>query len=151
MIRVVLATCCLLFGAVAQAGEAPKTLVISDVWMRASLGQVPTTTAYLKIENRGTADDTLLAVSTPAAAMAHVHESTTANGVMTMAAVPALNIKPGQTVELVPGGLHIMVMNLKAPLKVGETVPLTLKFERAGEIVVQAEVRSLGGAKDSKP
>ncbi len=144
MIRAILTACCLLLSALTYAGEAPKALVISDVWMRASLGQVPTTTAYFKIENRGSADDKLLSVSTPAAAMAHVHNSATTNGVMTMAAVPALSIKPGQTVELSPGGLHIMVMNLKAPLKAGETVPLTLKFERAGEIVVQAEVRGLG-------
>jgi periplasmic copper chaperone A len=144
MIRIVLAVCSLLLGVAAHAGDAPATLLISDVWMRASLGQVPTTTAYLKIENRGSADDKLLSVSTPVAAMAHLHQSAETNGVMTMAAVAALPIKPGQTVELAPGGLHIMVMNLKAPLKAGETVPLTLKFERAGEMTVQAEVRGLG-------
>ena len=143
MIRTILTACCLLLTIAAHAGEAPKALVVSDVWMRASLGQVPTTTAYLKIENRGPAEDKLVSVSTPVAAMSHLHDSANTNGIMSMAAVAALPIKPGQTVELAPGGLHIMVMNLKAPLKVGETVPLTLKFERAGEMTVQAEVRGL--------
>jgi len=130
----------------AHAGEASKTIIISDAWVRASLGKVPTTAAYIKIENHGAKEDKLLSVSTPAAAMASVHNSVTNDaGVVQMQAVMALSVKPGETVALTPGGMHIMVMNVKEPLKAGATVPLTLKFEQAGEITVEAEVRGLDG------
>lgn len=145
MIKAFLMAGCLLLGAVAaRASDAPSAVVVSDAWMRASLGQVPDTTAYLKIENHGSTEDKLLSVATPAAAMAHLHQSATTNGVMTMAAVAPVVIKPGETIELAPGGLHVMLMSLKAPLETGQTVPLVLKFERAGVIEVQAEVRGLG-------
>ncbi len=141
MIRVLCATLFFLCGT-ASAADAPG-IVVTAAWVRASLGQSPTTAAYIRVENKGAKDDRLLSVSTPAAAMAHLHESVSANGMMQMNAVPALVIKPGQTVELTPGGMHIMVMNLKAPLRAGATMPLVLTFEQAGEIKVEAEVRGL--------
>lgn len=141
MIRLVLAVLLLASGAAAAAVTAG--ISVTGAWVRASLGQLPTTAAYIKVENKGTTEDRLLSVSTPAAAMANLHESVSDNGIMKMNAVPALVIKPGQTAELAPGGMHIMVMSLKAPLKAGATMPLVLKFEKAGEIRVEAEVRGL--------
>ena len=141
MIRVLFAAMLLACGSAMAADSAGIT--VTAAWVRASLGQSSTTAAYIKVENKGTTEDKLLSVSTPAAAMAHLHESVSSNGIMQMNAVPALVIKPGQTVELTPGGMHIMVMNLKAPLKAGATMPLMLKFEKAGEIKVEAEVRGL--------
>ncbi len=146
MTRVLLAAAFLLLNVAAHAGEPSKTITISDLWMRASLGRVPTTAAYVKIENRGTTEDKLLAVSTPAAAKAHIHNSVTTDaGVAQMLAVTALSVKPGEKVDLTPGAMHIMIMNLKAPLKAGAMVPMTFKFEQAGEITVEAEVRGLDG------
>ena len=141
MIRIVLAIL-LLVSSSAAAPEKPG-ISVTAAWVRASLGQSPTTAAYIKVENKGTTEDRLLSVSTPAAVMAHLHESVSDNGIMKMNAVPILVIKPGQTVELTPGGMHIMVMSLKAPLKAGATMPLVLKFEKAGEIRAEAEVRGL--------
>ena len=79
----------------------------------------------------------------PAAGMAHLHESTMKDGVMQMKAVDALVLKPGQSLEMKPGGFHIMVMGLKTALKAGETVRLDLQFEHAGRITVDAEVRGV--------
>ncbi len=126
-----------------NAAFAADTIVVSDAWLRASLGKVPTTAAYFKVENRGAAPDKLLSISTTAAGMAHLHESVETNGVAQMRPVPSIELKPGQSVVLAPGGLHVMVMNLKAPLIAGEKVPLVLRFEKAGEVKVEAEVRGL--------
>ena len=126
-----------------HAAFAAETIVVSDAWFRASLGKVPTTAAYFKLENRGAAADKLLAISTPAAGMAHIHESIETNGIAQMRPVPSIVLKPGESVQLAPGGLHVMVMNLKAPIIAGEKVPLVLRFEKAGEVKVEAEVRGL--------
>jgi periplasmic copper chaperone A len=141
----IIAALLLLLNTAAQAADAG--ISASNVWMRASLGKVPTTAAYFTLENRGATEDRLLSVSTPVSAMAHIHNSVTTDaGVVQMAAVMSLSIKPGEKVELKPGGMHVMVMNLKAPLKAGETVLLTLWFQKAGEITVEAQVRGLDGA-----
>ena len=141
MRAILFAILCLVFAPTVQAADVS----VSDAWLRASLGQSPNTAGYMKIENRGTAEDKLVGVNM-ATGMAHLHESAMKDGVMQMKAVDALTIKPGETVELKPGGLHIMVMGLKTPLKAGETVPLRLQFARGGEITVNAEVRGVGGA-----
>jgi len=145
MMKTILTTLFLLIAGTSHAAENAK-LIVTDAWMRASLGQVPTTAAYFKVENRGTNEDKLLSVSTPVAGMAHLHNSAEANGVMTMTAVNALIVKPGETVTLTPGGVHVMVMNMKAPIKAGSKVQMVLTFERAGRIEVEAEVRGLDGA-----
>lgn len=146
------ATCIILTGGAALAADAPAAdaraaIVVTHAWVRASLGQSPTTAAYLRIENRGATEDRLLAVATPAAATAHLHESVAKDGIMRMQAVNSLGIKPGQSIELAPGGLHIMMMGLKSPLKVGQTIPVKVRFEGAGEIEVDAEVRGLDDAR----
>lgn len=131
-----------MFSATAHAAD----VAVSDAWLRASLGQSPNTAGYMKIKNNGAAEDKLVGVTVTGAGMAHVHESLTKNGIMEMKAVEALTIKPGETVELKPGGLHVMVMGLKTALKAGDTVALRLQFARAGEITVDAQVRGVGGA-----
>ena len=140
-------TCLMLNGGAALAADAPRAIVVTQAWVRASLGQTPTTAAYLKIENRGAAEDRILSGATPAAAAAQLHESVSTDGIMRMQAVKSLGINPGQSLELAPGGLHIMIMGLKSPLKAGQTIPIKLRLERAGEIEVEAEVRGLGAAK----
>ncbi len=144
MRKICLMALCFLFTVSAGAADAP--IVVHDAWLRASLGQSPNTAGYMKIENRGAAEDKLVSVSVAGANMAHVHESTMKDGVMQMKAVDALSLKPGAAVEFKPGGLHVMVMGLKTPLKAGETIQLRLQFARAGEITVDAQVRGLGGA-----
>ena len=148
MIKFALAFLCFIVsGVAAEASDAPATIAVSEAWVRASLGQSPTTAAYLKIENRGTVEDRLVSISTPVAAMAHLHESVSKNGIMQMQAVNSMVIKPGQTITFAPGGLHIMVMNLNSTLKSGQVVPLTVRFEQAGEIKIDAAVKGIGDAK----
>ena len=88
------------------------------------------------------------------AADVEVHQMSMKNDVMVMRPVNGgLIIPPGQSVTLVPGGYHLMLMNLKAPLKQGEHVPITLQFEKTGKIDVVLEVRGIGatGAESGTP
>ena len=98
---------------------------------------------YLDIHNRGTADDRLVAVSTPLATKVELHRSTMEEGVHRMEAVESVVVPAGGSVELAPGGLHVMLVGLKFMLMAEETIPVTFTFERSGAIMtgVAVEVR----------
>ena len=96
---------------------------------------------YLKLANRGAADR-LLSATAPVAASVEMHSMVMEGDVMKMRQVDAIDLPAGQTVELKPGGYHLMLMGLKAPLKDGDKLPLTLKFEKAGAVVVTVNVES---------
>src|SRR5207302_11463713 len=100
--------------------------------------------AYLTIVNTGTADDRLIAAATPVAEKAEPHSTVTENGVMKMRPVQAVDVKAGGKAELKPGGLHLMLTGLKAPLKEGGTFPLTLTFEKAGAIETMVKIEKAG-------
>lgn len=120
-------------------------LVLDHAWARATPGGAKVGGGYLTIENKGATPDKLIGGSSPAAAMVEVHEMSMNNGVMTMRAMKGgLSIPPGQSVTLAPGGYHIMLMELKAPLKKGDKVPVTLKFEKAGEVNVTFAIEGIG-------
>lgn len=120
-------------------------LVITQGWSRATPGGAKVGGGYLTIENKGSAPDRLIGVSTDAAGKVEVHEMATNNGVMTMRPLDkGLAIEPGKTVKLAPGGYHLMMMDLKAPLKQGDKVPLTLQFEKAGKVAVTLDVQGVG-------
>ena len=120
-------------------------LVISQPWSRATPGGAKVGGGYLTIENKGTAPDRLIGVSSDAAGKVEVHEMATSNGVMTMRPLDkGLTIEPGKTVKLAPGGYHLMLMNLKAPLKQGDKLPITLDFEKAGKVRVTLDVQAVG-------
>ena len=122
-------------------------LVISQAWARATPGGAKVGGGYLTIENKGTAPDKLIGGSTDAAAKLEVHQMSMANGVMKMHPVEGgLAIEPGKTVKLAPGGYHLMMIDLKQPFKQGETVPVTLQFEKAGKVAVSLNVQGIGGA-----
>ena len=98
---------------------------------------------YLIIKNTGTADDQLISVSADFAGMVMLHKSVIdSNNVATMQEVQSIDIPAGQTVTLQPGGFHIMFMNLKSTPQVGTKIALTLVFQKAGTITVQADVTS---------
>jgi copper(I)-binding protein len=99
-----------------------------------------TAALYLSIMNHGAGDDALVSVTTPAADHAAVHETTMENDLMKMAEVKRLVIPAGSTVDLKPAATHVMLTGLKAPLKEGETVSLTLTFEKAGEMKIDAPI-----------
>jgi copper(I)-binding protein len=120
-------------------------LVISQAWSRATPGGAKTGGGFLTIENKGSAPDKLIGASADAAGKIEVHEMTTANGVMKMRPVEGgLAIDPGKTVKLAPGGYHLMMMELKNPLKQGDKLPVTLQFEKAGKVAVTLDVQGVG-------
>ena len=128
------------FAADVKAGD----LVITQPWSRATPGGAKTGAGYLTIENKGGAPDRLVAVSGDVAGRIEVHEMAVNNGVMTMRPLEkGLVIEPGKTVALAPGGYHLMLMELKSPLKQGDKLPVTLEFEKAGKVAVTLEVQAV--------
>ena len=119
-------------------------LTIEQPWARASIGQAKTGAAYFTLNNGGEAVDRLLAVATPAAKHAALHTHLMEAGVMKMRPVDAIEVAPGAPTVLRPGGLHVMLMGLEAPLAEGETFPLTLTFERAGAVEVEVRIQGIG-------
>ena len=124
---------------------APRVLandvMVIDAFARASATpQATSAVAYLTLSNHGTETDRLTSITTGMAAMAQLHENKSADGVMSMALVETLEIAPGQTVTMAPGGLHIMLVGLPAPLKKGGKLSLELNFEKAGKIIVDVPV-----------
>lgn len=91
----------------------------------------------------GTAPDRLVGVSSPAAEVAEMHETSMAGGVLRMRPIATLPLAAGQRIEFLPGGYHIMLINVRKPLRAGATIPLELYFEKAGRVRLEAEVRSL--------
>ena len=93
---------------------------------------------------------TLVGVASPAANVVELHEMVMDNNVMKMRALPSLDVKPGQTVELKPGSYHVMLIDLKKPLTKGDVVPITLKVEgrdkKIENVDLKAEVRDLTAA-----
>ncbi|MEP9367490.1 DUF1775 domain-containing protein [Xanthobacter sp. VNH20] len=131
----------------AAAATAVKvgTLTIEQPWARATPGGAKVAGGYLKITNTGTVADKLVGGSFERAGRFEVHEMSMNNGVMTMRPVSGgLEIPPGATVALAPGGYHLMLQDLKQPLKEGESVKGTLTFEKAGTVDVVFDVRGIG-------
>jgi periplasmic copper chaperone A len=135
-----------LFTAPARAEEVKAgDLVITQTWSRATPGGARIAGGYLTIENRGSAADRLIGGSGDVADKIEVHEMSMDNGVMTMRSLDkGLTIEPGKTVKLAPGGYHLMLFDLKSPLKQGDKVPLTLEFEKAGKVKLLFDVAGVG-------
>ncbi|MCA6110627.1 copper chaperone PCu(A)C [Bradyrhizobium cenepequi] len=135
-----------LFGVPAQAEDVKAgDLVISQAWSRATPSGAKVAGGYLTIENKGSLPDRLVGVSGEVAGKLEVHEMTTENGVMRMRSLEkGLAIEPGKTVKLAPGGYHLMMFDLKNPLKQGDKVPVTLEFEKAGKVTVSLDVQAVG-------
>lgn len=96
--------------------------------------------AYVTVHNGGRTADRLLGASSSAAASVTVHDSSNVGGVMRMRAAGAIPLAPGRMIEMKPGGMHVMLMGLKAPLRPGTKLPLTLRFARAGAVTVSLPV-----------
>ncbi len=120
-------------------------LTIEAAWSRATPGGATVGAGYLRIKNSGSAPDVLTGVSSPVAANVEIHEMTMTDGVMRMRQLPGgLEIKPGETVELAPGGTHLMFMGLKGPLSAGERFFATLSFKNAAPVEVEFAVAPIG-------
>ena len=120
-------------------------LVITQAWARATPKGAKIGGGYLTIENKGTAPDRLIGGSADIAGSVQVHEMSMDGGVMKIHPLDKeLAIEPGKTVKLAPGGYHLMMMDLKSPLKKGDKLPITLEFEKAGKVQVSLDVESVG-------
>ncbi|MDQ8728834.1 DUF1775 domain-containing protein [Bradyrhizobium sp. LHD-71] len=142
----------------AAAASGPDTFKVGDIaiaapWTRATPRGAKVAGGYLKVTNNGAAADRLVGGTTDIAGRVEFHEMSESGGVMRMRALDAgLEIKPGQMVELTPGGYHVMFMDLKRQLKAGDTVKATLRFEKAGSVEVTFQVGAVGaGSGPSTP
>jgi copper(I)-binding protein len=134
-----------------QAHAAPGEASVGDVavtaaYARAAAAPGGASAAYMTL-TAATAPDRLLSAASPAAAKVELHAHTLdAQGVARMIAVQAVEVTPGSPTELKPGGLHVMLMGLTAPLTEGQSIPLTLTFEKAGPVTLEVPVRAPGAA-----
>jgi copper(I)-binding protein len=134
----------ILITAASAAEYMAGDLRLADPWARATAGAARTGAAYITIANQGAEPDRLMEVASPIAGRAEIHAQIVEDGIAKMRKANPLEIKAGETVALEPGGLHIMLMNLKQPLREGEHVPLTLVFERTGRVDLELEVGAVG-------
>jgi periplasmic copper chaperone A len=132
----------------APMAQACETFTRGDIsvrqaWSRASIGTGRPAVLYLEITNSGAMDDALLGLTTPAASMPMLHETTVTDGVAAMPHAASIPVPAGQTVALSPGGFHGMLMGLTDPLVEGQTFPITLTFEQAGNLDVTVDILSM--------
>jgi copper(I)-binding protein len=152
MLRSILigAAASMLLAGPAFAQHAPRTykvgaLVIEAPWARATPAGAKVAAGYLKITNTGQQPDRLVGGTLPVAGGVEVHEMTMTDGIMRMRKLAqGLEIKPGQSVELKPGGYHLMFTGLKDGLKEKQAVKGTLVFEKAGSVEVEYQVAPIG-------
>lgn len=123
------------------------SLKIGHPWARATPPTAPAGGGFLTITNTGTTADRLVSATSAAAGQVQVHEMKMDGNIMRMRELEnGLEIPPGATVTLAPGGLHLMMMGLKNPLKENTRVPVTLVFEKAGKIDVELVVMAIGAS-----
>jgi copper(I)-binding protein len=127
-----------------QAQEAKiGSIKVEQAYTRSTVPGQMAAGGFMKIENKGAADQ-LVSASSPVAGEVQLHEMAMEGNVMKMRQVKDITVPAGGAVELKPGGLHLMFMNIKAPLTAGESVPVKLKFAKAGEVEVKMPVNAMG-------
>jgi copper(I)-binding protein len=127
-----------------QAQEAKVgSIKVEQAYTRSTVPGQMAAGGFMKIENKGAADQ-LVSASSPVAGEVQLHEMAMEGNVMKMRQVKDIAVPAGGSVELKPGGLHLMFMNIKAPLTAGESVPVKLKFAKAGEVEVKMPVNAMG-------
>lgn len=122
-----------------QAGQ----ITVNHPWARATAPAAQAGAAYFVLTSEAAAPDLLVSASTPMADRAELHTHRMDGGIMRMMPVEAIEVAPGAPTVLEPGGLHVMLMGLHGPLTEGETFPLTLVFEAAGEVTVDVTVQGV--------
>lgn len=132
----------LAMGLIASAAQAQTT--VKEPWARATVAQQKASGAFMQLQSAK--GGKLVSASSPVAGVVEIHEMAMDGNVMKMRAVPSLDLPAGKPVDLKPGGYHVMLMDLKKPLNAGDTIPLTLVVESAGQretVEVKAAVRPL--------
>jgi len=139
MITIILTAC---------APASPAGIQVTDAWARpspagdmAAMGSV-NGGAFMTIRNGSNEADTLLGAESPAARVVEIHQTVMNGDVMSMQPVQLLEIPAGGEVTLKPGGYHVMLIDLQQALTVGDTIEVTLIFQNAGRVTLQAEIRN---------
>lgn len=117
-------------------------ITIGHPYAFVSIGKARTGAGFLTLRNGGDTADALIGISSDFAVRNEIHNHTMTNGRMMMRPVEKIDIPAGATINLEPGGLHLMLMGLKAPLKLGEKRPVTLYFEKSGEVTVDLSIEA---------
>ena len=134
-----------LLAALCAALPAAAQTTVSDAWVRGTVAQQKVTGAFMTLTSAQ--GGKLLSATSPAAGVVEVHEMAMEGNTMKMRAVPVLDLPAGKAVQLKPGGFHVMLIDLKQPLKEGDTVPITLNVEgkdgKKEVLSVNAPVRAL--------
>jgi copper(I)-binding protein len=128
----------------ASIGASAGEISVSEPWARANPNPGGAGAAFMIISNAGGAADRLLGVQSPAARAVELHTHIDDGGVMRMREVDAIEVPAGGRAALAPGGLHVMLLGLTRPLQEGDTIALTLAFEKAGSISVAVPVLRAG-------
>ncbi|GBD42918.1 hypothetical protein HRbin40_00378 [bacterium HR40] len=136
-------------GKAMRAVRAGDSLRIDRPWARAAIAG-GNSAVYMQIVNDGSHPDRLIGVETELAARAELHRMAVEGGAMRMQPVPAVEIPAGGRIALAPGGLHVMLLHLRRPLREGETLPLLLRFAHAGEKRLAVPVRAAGAVDDGQ-
>ena len=122
-------------------GYGKGDLQVRHPWARASPPGAKVAAAYLEIRNSGGTPDRVVGASTPAAERVELHVMTVSDGVMKMRERTDFEVPARQRLVLQPGGSHLMIVGLRKPFAKGDRIPLTLRFERAGEVTIELEVQ----------
>ena len=126
---------------------AAGPISIENGWSRATAAAQTVGGGFMTIVNAGKTDDRLVSATSPVAAEVQIHDMKMEDGVMRMRQLAdGLAVPAGARVELKPRSLHLMFMQLKAPLAAGQSFPVTLKFEKAGAVTTQVRVEAMGAA-----
>jgi copper(I)-binding protein len=123
---------------------------IIEPWARATAGAATAGAAYMTLNNTGATADRLIEASSPVAARTEMHTHIIEGDIMRMRAVESVDLPPGETVEFQPGGLHVMLIGLKAALQEGESFPLTLNFAEAGATTMEVKVLQPGAVEPGR-
>jgi hypothetical protein len=130
-------------GLIASAGVfagAADQVTVQDPYVRLAPPNAPATAAFMVIRNTGDKDVKVVKADNPVSKVTELHTHLNEGGVMKMRPVPAIDVKAKGEAVLKPGGLHVMLIDLKAPMKEGDTVPLTLTFDDGSTKKVDAKV-----------
>ncbi|MFD2263508.1 copper chaperone PCu(A)C [Lacibacterium aquatile] len=142
---ILIAALATLLAGAAQAHEFKAGEIrIDHPWARATPPRITTGAAYMTFENKGMIEDRLVSATSPASSEVQFHENKDEGGIMQMRQIQSLVIPVGTTIAMKPSTMHLMLVRLKEPLKIGTKVPLTLVFEKAGPVMVELAVDKPG-------
>ena len=127
-----------------QMHAQTSTITVEQAWARATPRGALTGAAYMMLINNGAFADRLLSATTPVADQIQFHRQTEDNGVSRMREVHNVELSPGGKITFKPGDMHMMIVGIKQPLKEGQSFPLTLQFEKAGNIDVTVPIEKVG-------